>query len=86
MDVAVAAEDDVELRRLTITNRTLRKRQLELTSYVELSLAPHRADVAHPAFAKMFIETEAVSEDTLIAHRLPRLARRLRRLSGRPMY
>jgi cyclic beta-1,2-glucan synthetase len=72
MDVAIAAEDDVELRRLTVTNRTLRKRQLELTSYVELSLAPHRADVAHPAFAKMFVETEAVSEDTLIAHRRER--------------
>ena len=72
LDVAVAAEDDVELRRLTVTNRTLRKRQLELTSYVELSLAPHRADLAHPAFAKMFVETEAVSEDTLIAHRRER--------------
>ncbi len=72
MDVAIAAEDDVELRRLTVTNRTLRKRQLELTSYVELSLAVHAADVAHPAFAKMFIETEAASEDTLIAHRRPR--------------
>ncbi len=72
MDVAIAAEDDVELRRLTVTNRTLRRRQLELTSYVELSLAPHAADVAHPAFAKMFVETEAVSEDTLVAHRRPR--------------
>jgi cellobiose phosphorylase len=72
MDVAIAAEDAVELRRLTITNRTLRKRQVELTSYVELSMMPHRADVAHPAFAKMFIETEAASEDTLIAHRRPR--------------
>ncbi len=69
LDVAIAAEDDVELRRLTVTNRTLRRRQLELTSYVELSLSPHRADVAHPLFAKMFIETEALSEDTLIAHR-----------------
>jgi cyclic beta-1,2-glucan synthetase len=68
MDVAISAEDDVELRRVTVTNRTLRRRQLELTSYVELSLAPHRADLAHPAFAKMFVETEAISEDTLIAH------------------
>jgi cyclic beta-1,2-glucan synthetase len=72
MDVAIAAEDDVELRRLTVTNRTLRRRQLELTSYVELSLAPHRADVAHQAFAKMFVETESISEDTLIARRRPR--------------
>jgi cyclic beta-1,2-glucan synthetase len=72
MDVTVTAEDEVELRRLTITNRTLRGRQLELTSYVELALAPHRTDTAHPAFAKMFIETEALGEDALIAHRRPR--------------
>jgi cyclic beta-1,2-glucan synthetase len=72
MDVTVAAEDEVELRRLTITNRTLRSRQLELTSYVELALAPHAADAAHPAFAKMFVETEALGEDVLIAHRRPR--------------
>jgi cellobiose phosphorylase len=72
MDVTVTAEDEVELRRLTIINRTLRARQLELTSYVELSLAPHRADTAHPLFAKMFVETEALGEDVLIAHRRPR--------------
>ncbi len=61
MEVTVAAEDDVELRRVTITNRSTRTRQLEFTSYVELALAPHRADTAHPAFAKMFVETERVS-------------------------
>lgn len=72
MDVAVTAEDEVELRRLTITNRTLRSRQLELTSYAELALAPHKADTAHPAFQKIFVETEALGEDVLIAHRRPR--------------
>ena len=72
MDVTVTAEDEVELRRLTITNRTLRGRQLELTSYAELTLAPHRTDTAHPAFAKMFVETEALGDDVLIAHRRPR--------------
>ena len=54
----MAAEDDVELRRLTVTNRSLRSRQLEFTSYLELALAPHRTDTSHPAFAKMFVETE----------------------------
>ncbi len=72
MDVTVTAEDDVELRRVTLTNRTLRTRQLELTSYAELAMAPHKADTAHPAFAKMFVETEALGEDVLIAHRRPR--------------
>jgi cyclic beta-1,2-glucan synthetase len=69
MDVTVAAEDDVELRRVTITNRSLRAKQLELTTYVELALAPHQNDVFHPAFSKLFIETERHSASALIAHR-----------------
>ncbi|HVV44667.1 MAG TPA: hypothetical protein VHC72_05660, partial [Bryobacteraceae bacterium] len=72
LDVTVATEDDVELRRLRITNRSLRTRQLEFTSYVELAMAPHAADKAHPAFAKMFIETECPRPGVLIAHRRPR--------------
>ena len=58
LEVTVASEDDAELRRLKITNRSLRTRQLEFTSYLELAMAPHAADKAHPAFAKMFVETE----------------------------
>src|ERR1043166_1885215 len=54
MEVTVAVEDDVELRRLTVTNRSLRSRRLEFTSYAELALAPHADDKAHPAFSKMF--------------------------------
>lgn len=70
--ITVAAEDDVELRRLTITNWSSKTREIEFTSYCELALAPHAADVAHPAFAKMFIETEYAGEGLLIAHRRPR--------------
>src|SRR5262249_9461733 len=70
--VTVAAEDDVELRRLTITNLSPRSRRLEFTSYAELALAPHGADKAHPAFSKMFIETEYLEQGVLIAHRRPR--------------
>jgi cyclic beta-1,2-glucan synthetase len=72
LDITVASEDDVELRRVRITNRSLRTRQLEMTSYVELAMAPHAADTAHPAFAKMFIETESPEPGVLIAHRRPR--------------
>ena len=60
LEVTVAAEDDVELRRLTVTNRSIRSRQFEFTSYAELALAPHGADKAHPAFSKMFVETECL--------------------------
>ena len=72
MEVTAAPEDDAELRRVTVTNRSLRSRPLEFTSYLELALAPHRADTAHPAFAKMFIETEYLGDCVLIARRRPR--------------
>ncbi|HUA87616.1 MAG TPA: glucoamylase family protein [Bryobacteraceae bacterium] len=69
MHVTVAREDDVEIRRVVAINRSLRTRHIELTSYAELSLAPHRADAAHPAFAKMFVETETPADGVLLAHR-----------------
>jgi cyclic beta-1,2-glucan synthetase len=72
LEVTVAAGDDVELRRFTITNRSLRMRHLEFTSYAELALAPHGSDQAHPAFSKMFVETEYVDQGVLVAHRRPR--------------
>jgi len=71
-EVTVAPEDDVELRRVTITNRTLRTRQIEFTSFAELALAPHAADRAHPAFAKMSVETECLAGRVLLARRRPR--------------
>ena len=59
MEVTVSPEDDAEIRRITLTNHGSRGRKLELTSAAELSLAPHDADRAHPAFNKLFIQTEA---------------------------
>jgi cyclic beta-1,2-glucan synthetase len=70
--VTVSAEDDIELRRLIVTNWSSRTRELDFTSYVELSLTSAAADAAHPAFAKMFIETEYSGDGLLIAHRRPR--------------
>jgi cyclic beta-1,2-glucan synthetase len=72
-EVVVSPEDDVEIRRITLINRSIRVRRLELTSYVELSMAPHRSDLQHPAFNKLFIRTEAVPEHhALLADRRPR--------------
>ena len=72
-EIIVAPEDDVEIRRMTLINRSLRTRRLDLTSYIELSLAPHNADRQHPAFNKLFIQTEAVPEQrALLAFRRPR--------------
>ena len=68
MSVTVSPEDDVELRRLTIVNRGVRSRVLEITSYLELALAPEAADATHPAFSKMFVETMH-EDDVLVARR-----------------
>jgi cyclic beta-1,2-glucan synthetase len=58
LDVVISAESDAELRNLSIRNSGRRPRQIEITSYTELVLAPQAADVAHPAFMKLFVETE----------------------------
>ncbi len=57
LEVAVAADADVELRRLTLSNHGDRTRTLSLTSYAELVLGPIGADNTHPAFSKMFVQT-----------------------------
>ena len=56
--VAVAAGDDVELRRLRIRNLSSRRRSISVTSFAEIVLSPPSTDSAHPAFSKMFVETE----------------------------
>jgi cyclic beta-1,2-glucan synthetase len=58
LEVLVSEEDDAEVRRVSITNAGRRSREIEITSYAELALGAQGADVAHPAFAKLFVETE----------------------------
>jgi len=57
-EISVSPEDDVELRRITITNRSSVEREIELTSYAEVVLAKPDADAAHPAFSNLFVQTE----------------------------
>ena len=61
LEVVVSTEDDAEVRRLTITNNGERTREIEVTSYAEIAIASQAADVAHPAFSKMSVETEYVA-------------------------
>src|SRR5512132_940216 len=73
MEVVVSAEDNAEVRRISITNNSLRTREIELTSYAEIVLAPPQADAAHPAFSNLFIETEFfAAENAILAHRRQR--------------
>ncbi|MCY1705072.1 GH36-type glycosyl hydrolase domain-containing protein [Pannonibacter sp. SL95] len=61
-EVVVSAEDDAEARRVTLINTGPDAREFDLTSYAELVLAPLAADIAHPAFSKMFVVTDFLPE------------------------
>ena len=66
MEVIVSTEDDAEVRRVSVTNIGTAIRELEITSYMELVLARPADDIAHPAFSKLFIETEYVAEQGVL--------------------
>jgi cyclic beta-1,2-glucan synthetase len=73
MDVIVSAEDNAEMRRVSVANYSTRPREIELTSYAEVVLAPRADDLAHPAFSNLFIETEFyAAHRALFARRRPR--------------
>ena len=57
-EISVSAEDDIEVRRMLITNHSRVVRTIELSSYAEVVIAPQGADVAHPAFSNLFVQTE----------------------------
>ena len=62
LDVVVSPEEDGDVRRVSISNLGVRTREVELTSYSEVVLAPASDDAAHPAFSKLFVQTEFVPE------------------------
>src|SRR6476659_1236504 len=65
-EIAVVPDAKAEVRRLTLTNHGNRLRTLDVTSYSEVALNPRSADQAHPAFAKLFLETEHVGPDAAL--------------------
>ena len=75
LEVVVSPEDNAEIWRLTIINRSPKPRRIEITTYSELALAPHATDRTHPAFNKLFIQTAMDRDkDTLLAWRRMRSA------------
>jgi cellobiose phosphorylase len=72
-EVCVSPEDDVEVRRTRIVNRSAQPRTIEITSYAEVVLVPAADDAAHPAFANLFVQTEFVRRSSaLLCTRRPR--------------
>ncbi len=73
LEIAVARGCDAELRRITLVNHGDAAREIALTSYAELVLGSAAADATHPAFSKLFVQTEALQESgILLATRRPR--------------
>ncbi|HYK92395.1 MAG TPA: glycosyl hydrolase family 65 protein, partial [Acidobacteriota bacterium] len=72
-EIAVSPEHDIELRRITVTNRSRTRRMIELTSYAEVVLASPAADALHPAFSNLFVQTEIISRQrAILCTRRPR--------------
>jgi cyclic beta-1,2-glucan synthetase len=72
-EIVVSPEDDIEMRRLHITNRWRTRRTIEVTSYAEVVLAPPAADALHPAFSNLFVQTEIIRDrQAILCNRRPR--------------
>ncbi|MGB3225993.1 MAG: glucoamylase family protein [Desulforhopalus sp.] len=72
-EIVVSSEDDVELRRITLSNRSRLPREIDVTSYSEVVLATPIADALHPAFSNLFVQTEIVPEQrAILCTRRPR--------------
>ncbi|MGZ5068804.1 MAG: GH36-type glycosyl hydrolase domain-containing protein [Methylobacter sp.] len=76
LEIIVSPEDDAEIRRISLTNNSASKQEIELTSYAEVVLASPMADLAHPAFSNLFVQTEYLAKACgLLATRRPRSAK-----------
>ena len=61
-EIVVSPEDDIELRRIRLTNCSGTTRTIDLTSYAEVVLALPAADALHPAFSNLFVQTEIIRD------------------------
>lgn len=72
-DIVVSPEDDIELRRTKITNRSRQRREIEVTSYAEVVIAQPAADELHPAFSNLFVQSEILhGRQAVLCTRRPR--------------
>lgn len=72
-EVIVSPEDDIELRRVHLTNKSRKRRSIEITSYAEVVLASSMSDEAHPAFSNLFVQTEIIEHrHAIVCTRRPR--------------
>jgi len=74
-EIVVSPEDDIEMRRLRISNRSAVRRTLEVTGYAEVVLAPADSDLMQPIFSNLFVQTEIIPhQHAILCTRRPRSA------------
>jgi cyclic beta-1,2-glucan synthetase len=74
-EIVVSPEDDIEMRRLHVTNNSGLRKTLEFTSYAEVVLAPAASDLSAPAFSNLFIQTEIIpDQNAILCTRRPKSA------------
>lgn len=74
-EIVVSPEDDIEMRRLRISNRSGIWKTIEVTSYAEVVIAPAASDLMQPSFSNLFVQTEIIAnQNTILCTRRPRSA------------
>jgi cyclic beta-1,2-glucan synthetase len=72
-EIVVSPEDDIEMRRLHVTNHSDIRKTIEFTSYAEVVLAPASSDLTAPAFSNLFVQTEIIPhQNTILCNRRPK--------------
>ncbi|MEO6914259.1 MAG: glucoamylase family protein, partial [Chitinophagaceae bacterium] len=72
-EIVVSPEDDIEMRRLHVINRSRIRKTLEFTSYAEVVLASAASDLMAPAFSNLFVQTEIIpGKHSILCTRRPR--------------
>ena len=72
-EIVVSPEDDIELRRVRIANRSRIRRTIDVTSYAEVVIATPASDAAHKCFSNLFVQTEIIEDKrAILCTRRPR--------------
>jgi cellobiose phosphorylase len=63
--VTLSPDHNLEIRKVELTNNGKETKHLEITSYLEVVDDSHMAELSHPAFNKLFIESEYLEEQAI---------------------
>jgi len=67
--VSLSPSHNIEIRKVKLSNHSKEAKRLEITSYLEVVADSHLAELSHPAFNKLFIESEFLPEHKIFLSR-----------------